>query len=144
MMSVGTSGAIQAPPASAGVLGQGIKYPPEVDPTTGRLKLAWGGDLVDQSIQSIAMTQPYERPMLPGYGAASMTFEPVDEHRFRLLLEANIAEYEPRASDVQVKVVPLRTAETEARITYSVIGEANTRTLTAPLFSGPASTGADK
>lgn len=144
MAIVGTPGAIQNPPASAGILGQGIKYPPEVDTTTGRLKLSWGSDLVGQSIQSIATTQPYERPMLPGYGAASITFEPVDEHRFRLLLESNIAEYEPRASDVSVQVTPLRTAETEARITYAVIGEANTRTLTVPLFTGPASTNASQ
>ena len=90
------------------------------------------------------MTQPYERPMLPGYGAASVTFEPVDEHRFRLQFEANIAEYEPRASNVSVQVVPLRTNETQCKVTFDVIGDANTRTLTVPLFTGPASTGVDK
>lgn len=143
-MAVGTPGAIQAVPANAGVLGQGIKYPPELDTATGRLRLAWGSDLVAQSIQSIAMTQPYERPMLPGYGAASVTFEPVDEHRFRLQFEANIAEYEPRASSVQIDVVALRSNETQCRVTFAVIGDANTRTLTAPLFTGPAATGVDQ
>lgn len=144
MSTVGTPGALPTPPATAGVLGQGIKYPPEVDTATGRLKLSFGSALVDQSILSIAMTQPYERPMLPGYGAASITFEPVDEHRFKLLLEANITEYEPRATNVKVEAMPLKTSETQAKITYDVIGEASPRTLTAPIFTGPSSTTASQ
>lgn len=138
MATVGTTGAISAPPASAGVLGQGIKYPPEFDPSTGRLKLSSGSDLVQQAIQSICMTCPGERVMLPGYGAATSTFEPIDLDRQSLAIRESVAEYEPRASNVIVTDSLADNGRVLRNITFDVIGEANSRTLTFPLFEGPA------
>lgn len=143
-MAVGTPGAIQAPPPSAGVLGQGIKYPPEFDSATGRLKLSWGPDVVAQSILSILQTQTGERSMLPGYGAGSTTFEPVDAERHRLLIEQSIAEYEPRAVSVTTDVRLMPTGELMISVSYQLRGDATTRTLTYPLFSGPTSTSASQ
>lgn len=139
-MSVGTSGAIQAPPPSAGVLGQGVKYPPEVDTKTGRLRLAWGADLVQQAILSIQQTERDERPMLPGYGAAMVTFEPIDAYRHKLVVEANVAEFEPRAKNVDVDVQLMPTGEVKSLVRFDVVGEATPRTLTATVFTGPSST----
>lgn len=140
----GTVGAIQQPPASAGVLGQGVKYPLELDTVTGRLKLSWGPDLVQQAISSIEQTEPGERVMLPGYGAAATTFEPIDSDRHRLLVEQNIAEYEPRARSVNVDTQEMPTGELVVHVSYQLQGDATIRTLTAPLFTGPASTTASQ
>lgn len=137
MAKVGTPGAIQAPPYSAGVLGQGISYPPEYT-SNGRLKLSWGTTLVDESIESIAATQDGERVMLPGYGAGHNIFEPFDEHRQKLKLEENIANFEPRARNVRVDVtIGDRPGDAISTVTYEYDGEATPRTLTFPLFKGP-------
>jgi len=128
---------IQTPPYSAGVLGQGITYPPTLDTATGRLKLSWGTDVVAQSIQSICQTQPGERVMLPDYGAGSVTFDPIDMARMKVALEKSIADYEPRALDVDVQVSLGVPGEVIASIAFRVAGDATTRTLTYPLFVGP-------
>jgi phage baseplate assembly protein W len=137
-MPVGSAGAIQAPPPSAGVYGQGVKYPPTLDTSTGRLALSWGTKLVDESILSICRTVPKERVMLPGYGAATVTFEPIDEYKMREALTANIAEYEPRATNVEVDVKSEANGVMVAHISYVPVGEANTRTLTYPIFTPPS------
>src|SRR5690348_7732165 len=117
-MSVGVPGAITQPPPSAGVLGQGVKYPLSYDSRTGRLVLSWGADLVSQSILSIQSTQQGERPMLPAYGAAQVTFEPVDADRIKLLIDQNIAEYEPRATRVTVDVQLMPTGEVRSTVAF--------------------------
>lgn len=134
---------IQAPPASAGVLGQGIKYPPQFD-SKGRLALSWGSDLVDQAILSLCQTQPGERVMQPDYGASSETFEPIGLDRMKIQLEKSIADHEPRAKDVRVDVSLDPDGIPVARVSYSVDGEATERTLTTPIFTGPAATGSSQ
>lgn len=136
MAAVGTTGALPAPPASAGVLGQGLAYPPQLDGATGRLKLASGADLVQQAVYSICVTAPGERVMLPGYGAASSTFEPVDLDRQSLAVRESVAEYEARARDVIVSDELGPAGRLVRTIKFDVIGEAGTRTLTDPLFTG--------
>lgn len=137
-MPVGTAGAIQAPPPSAGVYGQGVKYPPTLDTSTGRLALSWGPDLVSESILSICRTVPLERAMLPGYGAATVTFEPIDAYTMKEALLKNIAEYEPRARNVEVEVPPPQPGGVVvASISYQLAGEANIRTLTYPIYTPP-------
>jgi len=140
--TVGTPGAIQAPPATAGVFGQGVAYPPSCD-AKGRLTLAWGVDLVSQSVLSIAQTQRGERPMLPDYGAATI-FEPIDADRLKINLEENIANHEPRARNVEVTTTTGTGGGMPTKIEFQTTGDASTRSLTVPLFTGPARTGADK
>lgn len=138
-MSVGTPGALPAVPATAGNLGQGIKYPPEVD-DKGRLVLSSGVALVDQSIQSICQTQPKERVMQPDYGAATATFEPVDLAVMKAKVDEQVAAHEPRAINVEFEAVPT-TDGALATVNYDLDGDPNTKNLTFPLFTGPASTG---
>lgn len=137
MATVGTTGALPAPPASASVLGQGVAYPPAFTPN-GRLALASGADLVTQAIQSICVTAPGERVMLPGYGAAATTFEPYDADRQSLLVRESIAEHEPRARTVDVRDDNSDSGRVLRNVVFDVIGEANARTLTFPLFTGPS------
>lgn len=140
--TVGTVGAIQAVPATAGVFGQGVTYPLAFD-AKGRLALSWGVDLVTQSILSIAQTQKGERPMLPDYGAATI-FEPVDADRLKINLEQNIANHEPRARDVEVTTRTGTGGDMPTEIKFKTAGDASQKSLTVPLFNGPARTGADK
>lgn len=133
-MAVGTTGALPRPPASASVLGQGVAYPPSF--ANGRLVLAAGSDLVMQAVQSICLTAPGERVMLPGYGAAATTFEPVDADRQSLMVRDSISDHEPRARNIEVNDDLGPDGRVLRTITVDVIGEANSRTLTFPLFTG--------
>lgn len=139
-MAVGTTGALPAPPATASVLGQGLTYPLAFTPN-GRLSLSSGIDLVAQAIQSIGLTQPGERVMLPGYGAAASTFEPIDGERAALMFQESIAEHEPRAQNIVVNDDNGDNGRVLRSVTFDVIGEANSRTLTFPLFTGPTTNG---
>lgn len=135
-MSVGTPGAIRVPPPDAGPLGQGISYPLSLD-NRGRLNLAWGAQLVEQSLQAIWETAPGERVMLPKFGAAVGEFEPIDLFRLVQRFKQNVTEYEPRVDkcDVDVKPGP-DTNQAFAIVSYVLKGEANERTLTFPYFTG--------
>lgn len=135
---------IQQPPPSAGVLGQGVKYPLTLDSLRGRLALAWGPDLVGQAILSIQSTIPGERVMLPDYGAAAGTFEPIDSERHKLLVEQNISEHEARARNVNVRTNLEPTGELMETVSYQLQGDATTRTLTSPLFTPPSPSAVNK
>lgn len=132
---IGTPGAIQSPPASAGVYGQGIKYPLAIDATTGRLALSWGPTSVDDSIRSICMTAQGERVMLPSYGAGGLTFEPVDENRISFLVQSQIESHEPRARNPQVRLSIAPNQVVIVAVTYQLLSDANPHTLTFPLFT---------
>jgi uncharacterized protein len=141
MATVGTPGAISAPPASAGHFGQGVKYPLEYDANTGRLKLSVGVKSVEDSIKSIVLTAPSERPMLPGYGANVGLFEPApDVDRLIVAIQQNIADYEPRVSSCEVEVALGQSlGEVFVQVTYVLVDEANSRTLTVGYFEGASS-----
>ena len=139
-ITFGTPGAIRAVPPTAGHFGQGVKYPLAYD-SKGRLSLSFGPSLVDESIQSICRTQRGERVMLPDYGIGQQLFEPAaDADRIRFALSENIEAYEPRISQsrVDVELSLNDSATSEVTIRYAPTGEADTRTVTAPYFSGPA------
>ena len=142
-MAVGTTGAIRDVPSQAGIFGQGATYPLAFD-AAGRLKLSAGPVLVDQALQSIAQTQPGERPMQPDYGAGVLNFEPLDEDRVRLAFDENIREHEPRVAAAEFSA-RMGTTFSDGQITikYVARGEANARTLTAGFFAGPQLTNAD-
>lgn len=142
-MSVGTAGALPAVPPNAGVIGQGIKYPPTLD-GKGRLVLSFGIDLLDQQIQSLCLTQPFERVMQPNYGAASETFEPADLARFKAVLEQQIALHVPQVESAEIDVSIEPNGIVVANIVYTPRGDASERTLTFPLYTPPALTGASK
>lgn len=139
-MPVGTPGAIRAVPPNAGHLGQGIKYPPEID-TKGRLALSFGADSVTDSIKAICATIPGERVMQPDFGASRSTFEPIDAGRMQIEIEGQIAEKEPRAEGVEVtcRYEESRPGRMVADIKFRIQGDATDRTLTYSWFAGPPS-----
>lgn len=90
-------------------LGKGMKFPPQVNPTTGRFMCVEGNDSVKESIYLIVMTQKGERRLRPGYGcnAAGYVFNSVDATMLNLMtreLEDDILRNEPRISSVNINL----------------------------------------
>lgn len=89
-------------------LGKGLKFPLQVDPTTGKIAMSEQEDDIREAIGIILRTGNGERIMRPGFGADVMryAFAPVDStmkndlaHTLRLTL----LEQEPRIKDVTVQ-----------------------------------------
>ena len=55
-------------------LGTGMKFPPQVNPTTGRFTCSSGKDSVRESVYLILMTQRSERLMRPEFGSNVMGY----------------------------------------------------------------------
>jgi len=135
----GTPGAIRAVPSNAGHLGQGVAYPPDVD-ASGRLKLSWGPQAVEDSLRSIIETAKGERVMLGDYGCADFLFEPAtDLDRGAAALQRCIAEHEPRVAYAQVSGSPEPGGQgiVSLPVTYRIANEASAQVLTYDYFEGP-------
>lgn len=90
-------------------LGKGMKFPPQVNPATGRFMCVEGNESVKESIYPILMTQKTERKMRMDYGsnASAYVFNSVDKTMLNLMekeLEADILHNEPRISSVSVRM----------------------------------------
>lgn len=130
---------IRTPPPGAGIYGQGVSYPMTLD-SNGRLKLSYGPQIVSEAVLSIAQTQTGERPMQPDYGANNALFDEVDLAAYKISLEQGIAEHEPRVERANVSAALQPDGGVRVTIAYLIRGEADERTLTYPLFLGPART----
>jgi phage baseplate assembly protein W len=95
-------------------LGRGWKFPIQVDPTTGRIRMSEGDEDISESIKIILRTAKGERVMRADFGCSldRFVFDSTDETTLHLL-EANIEEairiWEPRVTDVEIKAEPDRT-----------------------------------
>jgi len=92
-------------------LGSGMKFPPQVNPATGRFVTAKGKESVKESVYLILMTQKTERFVRPEFGSSLMSYTFMDTGTTVLNMMArevanDILEQEPRISDVEVKVDP--------------------------------------
>ncbi len=90
-------------------LGRGMKFPPQVNPATGRIVTSEDNISVKESIYLILMTNKGERFMRPGFGsrAANYVFSQTDYTTLNLMsseLAADIRNAEPRVTDVHVKL----------------------------------------
>lgn len=137
-ISVGTAGAIQQPAPTSGTGGQGVSYPPTFT-IQGRLKLSNGTTTVEEALRAILETSPGERAMLPGYGARIGEFEPANLSRVVAKFRKDVADYEPRVDTVDATPdYGPGAGEVSLSIVYTLVGDATERTLTYPLFTGPA------
>ncbi|MBP1932262.1 GPW/gp25 family protein [Ammoniphilus resinae] len=90
-------------------LGQGWKFPIEVDSSTGRIKQVQHEEDIAEAIRIIIWTAKGERLMRPDFGCGidRFLFETNDDTTLRLI-EAEIDEairmWEPRVHEVQVQV----------------------------------------
>lgn len=92
-------------------LGQGIKFPIQVNKATGRIVMASEEESVKESVYLILMTQKTERWVRPEFGSniLSYTFMDTSLTRINMMareLEDTIISQEPRISEVEVTVEP--------------------------------------
>ena len=90
-------------------LGQGMKFPPQINPATGRFVTVSEEESVKESIYLILMTQQSERPLRPAFGSNIMSYTFMDINIASLNMVARaireqVISQEPRISDVQVRM----------------------------------------
>lgn len=90
-------------------LGQGWKFPIEVDEVTGQIKQTQYEDDIAEAIRIIIWTGRGERVMRPDYGCGieQYLFEGNDDTTLRLIeteIEDAIRMWEPRVHEIEVKV----------------------------------------
>lgn len=133
----GTPGAIVQPPASAGALGQGVKYPIAYD-SAGRLSLSFGVQSVAEAMQSIIETAPGERVMEPDYGAAVGVFDPVNPEIVQFAINDSTHDHEPRIESVETRATLDQGGTARVSVGIKIRDQAGTKTLTFPYFAGPS------
>lgn len=92
-------------------LGTGIKFPLQVNQTTGRFLLSQGADNVKESLYLILMTQQGERFTRQEFGSRIMAYPFIETSTTMLNIMAReiqntILEQEPRIWQVEVKIEP--------------------------------------
>lgn len=90
-------------------LGSGMKFPPQIDPATGRFQISAGADSVKESIYLILMTQKTERWTRPDFGSTIMRYTFMDTNHTMLNMMArelagDLMRSEPRISDVDIRM----------------------------------------
>lgn len=90
-------------------LGRGMKFPPQINPVTGRFVMSENEQSVKESIYLILMTQKGERLMRPGFGSRTSGYVFSDTnltmlHIMAYELEGDITRNEPRVQDVEIQM----------------------------------------
>ena len=88
-------------------LGTGMKFPPQINPTTGRFTSVSGAESIKESVYLILMTQRSERFMRPEFGSNILgyVFSQADATIMNLMADeiaSDIMRSEPRIADVNV------------------------------------------
>ncbi len=95
-------------------LGQGMKFPPTINPATGKFETVSEEQSVRESVYLLLMTQKTERPMRPEFGTNLMSYTFLDLGTTMLnmvirTLRDQLTVQEPRIQDVEI------TADTKSR-----------------------------
>lgn len=90
-------------------LGTGMKFPPQIDKSTGRFMLSSGADSVKESVYLILMTHRGERWLVPEFGSRLMSYTFMDTSPTMLGvmsgdLRSLLLEQEPRIAEVQIDI----------------------------------------
>ena len=123
-------------------LGKGMKFPPQINPTTGRFACVSEEESIKESIYLILMTQKGERFMRPEFGSNSNNyiFAQTDNTMLSLMayeIQNDIAKNEPRVENVRV------TLDTQSSqgclfiyIDYTVCGKNTHENMVFPFYLG--------
>ncbi|MCR5748238.1 MAG: GPW/gp25 family protein [Lachnospiraceae bacterium] len=89
-------------------LGTGMKFPPQIDPATGKFVTVSGNQVVKEAIYLILMTQMTERFVRPNFGSNIMSYAFMDTGTtmmsiLRTSISQTILEQEPRISDLDIE-----------------------------------------
>ena len=90
-------------------LGSGMKFPPQINPATGRFEVAKGETSIKESVYLILMTQKSERWIRPEFGSSLMNYTFMDTSATMLNVMArdvasDLMSQEPRLADVKVRI----------------------------------------
>lgn len=92
-------------------LGRGMKFPPQINPATGRFETVENEQSIKQSIYLILMTQKRERFIRPEFGSNIMNYTFMDTGITMLNIMSreitnDILNNEPRIDDVKIDINP--------------------------------------
>ncbi|MBR5969445.1 MAG: GPW/gp25 family protein [Lachnospiraceae bacterium] len=92
-------------------LGTGMKFPPQIDPATGRFATSSEEESIRESVYLILMTQQSERLVRPEFGSGLLayTFMDMNSGTFAMLsreLTEALSENEPRITNVRINLEP--------------------------------------
>lgn len=98
-------------------LGVGMKFPPQVNPATGRIVTISDEARIRQSMYLILSTQLSERPMRPDFGSNMMAlaFMDINASNINMIIRSitdQISRQEPRVEDIRVDVRDSRVSGT--------------------------------
>ena len=90
-------------------LGKGMKFPPKINPATGRFEVSSGAESVKESVYLILMTQKTERWIRPEFGSSLMEYTFIDVNPTLLNLMAreissDLLRQEPRIGNVDIDI----------------------------------------
>ncbi len=90
-------------------LGMGMKFPPQINPATGRFVTVSEAALIRQSLYLILSTQLSERPMRPDFGSNMMAlaFLDINMGNINMIVRSvreQITRQEPRVDSITVDV----------------------------------------
>jgi len=125
-------------------LGAGMKFPPQIDPGTGRFAVSAREPSVRESVYLILMTHQGERWLEPGFGGRMMsyTFMDTSPTTLRILsdeLRGLLLQQEPRIGEVEVEVDPkAREGCLLVSVTYTVAASNTRDNLVFPFYLNAA------
>lgn len=125
-------------------LGVGMKFPPQIDPSTGRFALVKGEQSVKESVYIILMTNRGERWLAPAFGSQIMsyTFMDITITGINILsreLRTLLLTQEPRISDVTVEINPdVKDGCLVISISYTVTSSHTRDSLVFPFYLNAA------
>ncbi len=121
-------------------LGSGMKFPPQIDKSTGRFAISSGAQSVKESVYLILMTHRGERWLEPVFGARLLDYAFMDTSATMLGIMKNdltsvILEQEPRISDVDINIDPtVRDGCLLINIVYTVAQTNSRENLVFPFY----------
>ena len=104
----------------------GMKFPPQINPATGRFLSSDSETSIKEAVYLILMTQKTERFTRPEFGSTILSYpfsEPSSTriHMMERELKETLLEQEPRIRNVEVKIQRLKSEETmTVRIDYTM------------------------
>lgn len=121
-------------------LGRGMKFPPQINPVTGRFVISENEQSVKESIYLILMTQKGERMMRPEFGSrtSDYVFSDTDLTMLHIMaheLERDILRNEPRIKNVEIQMDnDTRPDCLLVHIRYQVSGKGTSENMVFPLY----------
>lgn len=125
-------------------LGAGMRFPPQIDPGTGRFAVSSGERSVKEAVYLILMTARGERWLEPGFGSsmASYAFMDTSPTMLRMLsdeLQELLLDQEPRLGSVDVEIDPeVQNGCLVISIQYTVAATSSVENLVFPFYLNAA------